>query len=217
MKKDSEIQALISGKSRPYRSVLIFGPPGSGKGTLGKFLSSAGNHFHLSSGDIFRGLSPESPAGRLFHSYAHKGHLLPDEITVGIWHHYMEGLIATNRYLPHQQLLLLDGIPRTPKQAELLSHHIKLMHIIVLETKDINKLIGRMQRRAVIEKRTDDMDEKVLRTRMKVYEEETIHLLENYPKECISRFNADQRPLEVLRDVLMRHSDLLCHSEEAYV
>ena len=217
MKKESDIQSLISGKSRPYRSILIFGPPGSGKGTLGKFLSSAGNHFHLSSGDIFRGLSPESPAGRLFHSYAHKGHLLPDEITVGIWHHYMEGLIATNRYFPHQQLLLLDGIPRTPKQAELLTHHIKLMHIIVLEMGNTEELIKRMQRRAVIEKRTDDMDESVLRTRMKVYAEETVHLLEQYPKERISRFNADQRPLEVLRDVLIKHSELLCHSEEAYI
>ena len=217
MKKESDIQSLISGKSRPYRSILIFGPPGSGKGTLGKFLSSAGNHFHLSSGDIFRGLSPESPAGRLFHSYAHKGHLLPDEITVGIWHHYMEGLIATNRYFPHQQLLLLDGIPRTAKQAELLNQHIKLMHIIVLEMGNTEELIKRMQRRAVIEKRTDDMDESVLRTRMKVYAEETVHLLEQYPKERISRFNADQRPLEVLRDVLMKHSELLCHSEEAYV
>ncbi|MBS0616414.1 MAG: nucleoside monophosphate kinase [Verrucomicrobia bacterium] len=217
MGKDSDIQSFISGKTRPYRSILIFGPPGSGKGTLGKFLSSAGNHFHLSSGDIFRGLSPESPAGRLFHSYAHKGHLLPDEITVGIWHHYMEGLIATNRYFPHQQLLLLDGIPRTPKQADLLNQHIKLMHIIVLEMANTEELIKRMQRRAVIEKRTDDMDEAVLRTRMKVYAEETVHLLEHYPKEKISRFNADQRPLEVLRDVLVRLSELLCHSEEAYL
>ena len=101
------------------RSVLIFGPPGSGKGTLGKFLSSAGNHFHLSSGDIFRGLSPESPAGQLYHTYASKGLLLPDELTIEIWRHFVDGLIATNRYFPASQLLLLDGIPRTIRQADL--------------------------------------------------------------------------------------------------
>ncbi len=217
MRKPLDVQSLIAGTTRPYRSILIFGPPGAGKGTLGKFLSSAGNHFHLSSGDIFRGLSPESPAGKLYHSYAGKGHLLPDDVTVGIWHHYVEGLIATNRYFPHQQLLLLDGIPRTVLQAELLENYIQIMHIIVLETPKVEELIKRMKRRALIERRADDMDDEVLRTRMRVYEEDTQKLLQHYPKELLSRFNAAQRPLEVLRDVLSDLSDLLSHSEESYV
>lgn len=217
MKKELDIQSLISGKSRPYRSILLLGPPGSGKGTLGKLLSSAGNHFHLSSGDIFRGLSPESPAGKLYHSYAGKGHLLPDDVTLGIWHHFVEGLIATNRYFPHQQLLLLDGIPRNINQAELIEPYIQIMHIIVLETKNIDILIKRMKRRALIERRADDLEETVLQTRMKVYAEDTHKLLEHYPASLISRFNADQRPLEVLRDVLSKLSHLLSHSEESYV
>src|SRR5579863_4732959 len=155
MKKELDIQSLISGKSRPYRSILLLGPPGAGKGTLGKLLSSAGNHFHLSSGDIFRGLSPESPAGKLYHSYAGKGHLLPDDVTVGIWHHFVEGLIATNRYFPHQQLLLLDGIPRTVPQTQLLEPYIDLIHIIVLETSNTGELLKRMKRRGLIERRMD--------------------------------------------------------------
>ncbi len=217
MKKELDIQSLISGKSRPYRSILLLGPPGAGKGTLGKLLSSAGNHFHLSSGDIFRGLSPESPAGKLYHSYAGKGHLLPDDVTVGIWHHFVEGLIATNRYFPHQQLLLLDGIPRTIHQAELLERYIQIMHIIVLETHNMDELIKRMKRRALIERRADDLEETVLETRMRVYAEDTQKLLEHYPASLISRFKADQRPLEVLRDVLAKLSHLLSHSEESYV
>lgn len=217
MKKELDIQSLIAGKSRPYRSILLLGPPGAGKGTLGKLLSSAGNHFHLSSGDIFRGLSPESPAGKLYHSYAGKGHLLPDDVTVGIWHHFVEGLIATNRYFPHQQLLLLDGIPRTITQAELLEKYIQIKHIIVLETHNIDELIKRMKRRALIERRADDLEDTVLETRMRVYTEDTEKLLEHYPSSLISRFKADQRPLEVLRDVLSKLSHLLSHSEESYV
>lgn len=207
-------QPLIEETHQPFRSILIFGPPGAGKGTLGKFLSSAGNHFHLSSGDIFRGLSPESPAGKLFHTYAGKGHLVPDEVTLKIWQHYVSGLIATNRYFPHQQFLLLDGVPRTLRQGELFAPYLKIMHIIVLETHNQDILIKRMQRRAIIERRMDDMDEKVLRTRMQVYEKETSKLLDFYPKERISRFNADLRPLEVLRDVLSELCDELSHSEE---
>jgi len=207
-------QSLIEEKHQPFRSILIFGPPGAGKGTLGKFLSSAGNHFHLSSGDIFRGLSPDSPAGRLFHTYAGKGHLVPDEVTLQIWRHFVNGLIATNRYFPHEQFLLLDGVPRTEKQAELFAPYLNILHVIVLDTPHIDVLVKRMQRRAIIERRMDDVDEKVLRTRMEVYEKETSKLLSHYPSRLISRFNADQSPLKVLRDVLVKLCDLLTHSKE---
>lgn len=212
--KDSELQGLLECFDHPLRAVLIFGPPGSGKGTLGKFLSSAGNHFHLSSGDIFRGLAPESAAGKLYYSYASKGHLLPDDATVKIWHHYVGGLIATNRYLPHQQLLLLDGIPRTTMQADLLDKYLNVLQIIVLDMSNVESLIRRMKRRAMIERRMDDFDEGVLRTRMEVYQNETVKLLQHYPAKLIRRFNADQRPLEVLRDVLVELSDVLSHSTD---
>jgi adenylate kinase len=201
--------SIIPQYNERFRTVLIFGPPGSGKGTLGKFLSSAGNHFHLSSGDIFRGLDPESPAGKLYHQYAGKGLLVPDEVTLQIWHHYVHGLIATNRYFPNQQLLLLDGLPRTLKQAELLEKHVQIEGIIVLEIEEIEVLIKRLQRRGLIEKRHDDMDPKVLKTRMEVYARDTSQLLKHYPSSLLSKFNAGQKPLEVLRDVLVSLTDLL--------
>lgn len=212
MTKKYQAKYLLEGLDHKLRAVLLFGPPGSGKGTQGKFLSSAGNHFHLSSGDIFRGLAPESAAGKLYYSYASQGHLLPDDATVQIWRHYVGGLIATNRYLPHQQLLLLDGIPRTAKQAQMLDKYLNILGVIVLDTHDIDALIQRMKRRAMIERRMDDFDEKILQTRIQVYQKETVKLLKHYPKELISRFNADLRPLEVLRDILIHLSGLLSHN-----
>ncbi len=199
--------------SDKFRTILVFGPPGSGKGTLGKFLSTAGNHFHLSSGDIFRGLDPDSSVGKLYHTYASKGNLVPDEVTIEVWLHYMQGLITTNHYFPQKQFLLLDGIPRTLQQAKILDQYIEVVKIIVLEMNDIEALMNRMKRRALIEKRQDDANEAVLRNRMQVYEKETLSLLDHYPTELIARFNADQTPLEVLRDVLIELSGVLSHPE----
>lgn len=196
-----------------FRTILIFGPPGSGKGTLGKFLSTAGNHFHLSSGDIFRGMDPDSPTGRLYHSYASKGNLVPDEVTIEVWRQYMDGLISTNRYFPTKQFLLLDGIPRTLLQAKILDQYIEVMKIIVLDMPNIDGLIKRMKRRALIEKRQDDADEEILKNRMDVYKKETLSLLDYYPSEKVATFNADQKPLEVLRDVLVQLSNVLSHPE----
>ena len=197
------VDSLLPEVKDKFQSVLIFGPPGAGKGTMGKFLSSAGNHFHLSSGDVFRGLSPESPAGKLYHSYAGKGQLLPDDVTIQIWHHYVNGLIATNRYFPKDQLLLLDGIPRTPTQVEIIQEYINVKKIILLESDDPNVLIQRIQRRALIEKRPDDRDPKVLEKRMEVYEKETFPVLDSYDSNLIAKFDAHQKPLEVLRDILV--------------
>lgn len=207
------MEHLIPHYTKKFRSVLIFGPPGSGKGTMGRFLSAAGNHVHLSSGDIFRGLSPDSPAGQLFHSYASKGHLVPDNVTLKIWHNYVLGLMATNRYFPSTQFLLLDGIPRTLEQAGLLDQYVEVLQVIVLKIDNKEKLIQRMKRRALIEGRHDDADENVLHTRFKVYEESTHALLSHYPKDLITPINADQKPLEVLKEILARLSALLSSPE----
>jgi len=191
------------------QSVLIFGAPGSGKGTQGKFLSSVGNHFHLSSGAIFRELSPDSPIGKIYHKYAEKGELLPDDITIEIWYHHMLELITTGRYFPKNQLLLLDGIPRTSKQAKSLNQYIEVKKIVVLENKQKDLFLQRLKKRALTEKRCDDGDKKILRRRMQIYEQEIVPLIQCYPQELIIYINADQRPLEVLKDILIAMSDLL--------
>lgn len=205
MKREEE----LFGFQEKLRAILLFGPPGAGKGTLGKVLSYAGNHIHLSSGDIFRGLDPESLAGKLYHTYASQGLLVPDEVTIKICHYYIDGLMATNRYFPHQQLLLLDGIPRTLRQAEILDAYIQVKQIILLEMPNLEALQRRLLKRGTIEKRGDDKDISILRTRMEVYEKETFKVLSHYPSSLVCRINADQRPLEVLRDVLVKLSSIL--------
>jgi adenylate kinase len=202
-------ETIIHPYEGKFSTILLFGPPGAGKGTLGKFLSGAGTQFHLSSGDIFRSLPAHSPAGKLYYSYASKGLLIPDEATIEIWKYYVQGLIATNSYYPEGQDLLLDGIPRTREQAQMLGSYINVRHIIVLEISNTKDLIRRMQNRARLEGRVDDVNIEVLKKRLEVYEEQIQNILDYYPKHLISMVDGGQKPLEVLRDVLVRLSHLL--------
>ena len=189
--------------------VLLFGPPGAGKGTIGQMICAAGNHFHLSSGNIFRHLSPESENGKLFHQYASEGKLVPDEVTLEVWKRYTRGLIDTNRYFPEQQLLLLDGIPRTKKQAQLLDEYVDVLHVIVLDIEDEDTILTRILRRAKIEKRTDDAEVTVIRNRVEEYHTKTTDVLTHYKKDIIYHYSAEKRPMEVLRDVLVGSTFIL--------
>ena len=191
------------------KAVLLFGPPGAGKGTIGSMICAAGNHYHLSSGQIFRGLPPESKSGEAFYKYASKGNLVPDEITVEIWWRYTKGLINTNRFYPTQQLRMLDGIPRTVEQAKLIEKYVDVIHIIVLQIHDEKEVFRRISRRAKIEKRLDDADEEVISTRIREYREKTRKVLDYYDRDQISFFNAEQTPMEVLRDVLVGCTHIL--------
>jgi len=204
-----EKESIIRPYEGKFSTIFLFGPPGSGKGTLGKFLANAGSQFHLSSGDIFRSLPVDSPAGKLYYSYASKGLLIPDDAAIEIWKYYVQGLIATNSYYPEGQDLLLDGIPRTLVQAQMLGSFINVRHIIVLEISNTKELIKRMQNRARLEGRVDDVDMEVLKKRLEVYEEQIHKILDYYPKHLISFVDGGQKPLEVLRDVLVRLSHLL--------
>jgi len=198
-------------RNEPFPSILLFGPPGSGKGTLGDLLHKIGGHIHVSSGEIFRSFDANSSMGALYRSYAHKGELVPDEVTVDMWRTYVQELIQSNQYSPHRQLLLLDGIPRTQKQVEMIAPYIQLKKILVLQVANVEVLMQRIRRRSSLEKRQDDVDEKVLRNRMAVYEKQTRSLLELYPRDQIAFVHADQKPLEVLRDVLVSISSILSY------
>jgi len=192
---------VIVSQAKRYPAVLLFGCPGSGKGTQGVVLGAMPNLKHLAMGDIFRGLDKASPIGLEFLSYSTKGQLVPDELTIRVFRHHVEGLIGAGTIDLAYHTLLLDGIPRTVKQVELLQEVIDVKQIVYLMIEDRDALIQRLVNRAAKSNRPDDADRKVIENRILVYERETHPVLDAYPKKLIARVNADQPPLGVLRDV----------------
>lgn len=184
----------------PYKTILLFGGPGSGKGTQGLALGALPQFVHVSSGDIFRGLSSESTIGQEFRSYSTKGLLVPDELTVRVWLRYMAGLENLEKFVPDYHILISDGIPRTLTQAEMLQSHLDVLQILYFKM-DQDRLVARLKGRALKEDRADDAKDEVIRKRIQVYEQATKPVLDVYPAELVTRINADQSMLEVARDV----------------
>jgi len=185
-----------------YRSILLFGPPGSGKGTQGKILGSVPGFFHLSVGDVFRSIDIGSHAGQQIYKYTSSGQLVPDELTVQIWKNTLDAYVALSTYKPREDLLVLDGIPRNVAQTELVKDHIDILQVINLTCDDEEDMILRMRRRAIRENRADDANEEVIRKRFDVFRNISKPVLDCYPEEIISTVEAKGSPAEVLRKIL---------------
>lgn len=186
----------------PYRSILLFGAPGTGKGTQGAILGNIPGFFHLSSGDMFRALDRDSELGEEFFKYSSQGLLVPDEFTVKLWAAHTRGLVESGAFDPATSVLVLDGIPRTPRQCDLMRGQIEVMKIIHLAIADRDELVERLKKRAHSSGRPDDASEDVVRRRLEVYEQETTPVLEHYRPADVAEVDAAQQPAEVIRDIL---------------
>lgn len=184
-----------------YRTILLFGAPGSGKGTQGKILGNIPGFYHSATGDIFRSLDLQSEMGRKFWEYASRGELVPDEFTVKLWRQYIKGLEMINQFRPETEFLVLDGLPRNLKQRQLLEDTIDVVKIIYLRA-DLNKMVERLRRRALKENRFDDASDTVIRKRMEVYEKETRPVLDTYPKDRIVRVDATMSQIRLLTEIV---------------
>jgi adenylate kinase len=186
----------------PYKAVLIFGAPGTGKGTQGKILGNIPGFYHFSCGEVFRNLDISSDLGREFYEYSSRGELVPDELTVRLWVQAIHAHTVLGDYKPRVDLLVLDGIPRTLEQARLMSEYVDVLKVVHLHCEDEQAMVERLRKRALKENRYDDADEKVIRQRWQVYQRETYPLLAYYPPEHVVAVDSIGSPGRVLRDVL---------------
>ncbi len=186
-----------------YKTILLFGAPGAGKGTQGKILGTIPNFFHCACGDVFRSLSASNPLARVFIDYTSRGQLVPDQPTVKLWRQYIRRERA-GRFNPATDTLVLDGIPRNLHQAQMLAEALDVKAVFYLHCTNFDSLVHRLQRRALKENRLDDANLDVIRQRLKVYDQETKPVLNFYGPKLVHRINSTQTPTKVLCDIL-RH------------
>lgn len=159
-------------------NLVLFGPPGAGKGTQAAKLIDKYNLVHLSTGDIFRAnIKGETELGKLAKSFIDKGELVPDDVTIGM----LESEVDKN---PDAKGFIFDGFPRTTPQAEALSAFLAgkdtSVSVMTALAVDEDELVKRLLLRGQDSGRADDQDENIIRNRIKVYNEQTAVVADFY-------------------------------------
>ncbi|MGI9535232.1 MAG: adenylate kinase [Thermodesulfobacteriota bacterium] len=161
--------------------IIIFGPPGAGKGTQANFITERYNVPHISTGDLLReAVKNETETGLHAKSFMDKGELVPDTVVIEIIKQKLANL-ENNKFM-------LDGFPRTVAQAEALDNmleeiNLKLDAVIFLDVDD-EEVVSRILKRQEIEGRQDDSED-VVRNRLNVYKEQTSPLSNYYESKGI--------------------------------
>ena len=159
-------------------NIVLFGPPGAGKGTQSEKIIAAYGLSHLSTGDLFRKhLGEGTELGTLAKTYMDRGHLVPDEVVIQMVEHKIGSAVGSKGFI-------FDGFPRTTAQAEALDAMLEKngMHIsgmIALEVPQ-ELLKERIRERGKTSGRSDDQEEEKINTRIQVYLDETLPVAEYY-------------------------------------
>lgn len=161
-------------------NLILFGPPGSGKGTQSEQLVAKYHLKHLSTGDLLRSeISQKTPLGLEARSLMEKGHLVPDEVVIGMISSALDANPTVNGFL-------FDGFPRTSAQAEALDKLLELKKtsisvMLALEVSE-EELVKRLLKRGQTSGRIDDNNDTVIRERIIEYNRKTAAVADHYKK-----------------------------------
>jgi adenylate kinase len=162
-------------------NIILFGPPGSGKGTQASKLKDRYKLLHISTGDIFRSeISNKTELGLAAKKYMDEGKLVPDDVTIGMLAKFLDSNYNPSIY----KGIIFDGFPRTIPQAEALDkllseRKMPVNKVLSLEVED-EDVVKRIILRGASSGRSDDMDEGTVRKRLQVYKDQTSPLKGHY-------------------------------------
>lgn len=161
-------------------NIVLFGPPGSGKGTQSEIIKNKYQFTHISTGEIFRTeMADNTELGLLAKDYVKKGELVPDELVVKLVMKFLSQHTTSKGFI-------FDGFPRTIKQAEILRKHLfetgHTIKVMIYLNVPHDELVKRMIKRGELTNRPDDLDEEIIENRLKVYKEITEPVIDFYER-----------------------------------
>jgi adenylate kinase len=161
-------------------NLVLFGPPGAGKGTQSEKLINHYGLVHISTGDVFRAIDPESDLAKLAKSYSDKGDLVPDDVTIQI----LENEVSKH---PNAKGVIYDGFPRTNAQAEALDKFLggkgdSISMMVALDVAE-EELKTRLLKRAEVSGRADDADPEIIKNRIANYNRQTAPVADFYKEQ----------------------------------
>ena len=188
-------------------NLILFGPPGSGKGTQSEKLIAKYNLKHLSTGDLLRSeIAKKTPLGLEAKKFMDKGQLVPDEVVIGM----ISSALDSN---PDAVGFLFDGFPRTSNQAEALDNLLeqKNYFIKVMLALDVSEqeLVKRLVKRGETSGRPDDSNEQVIRTRIQEYHKKTSPVADYYKKQNKVILVKGEGSVENIFNILTKEIDSL--------
>ena len=181
-------------------NLILFGPPGSGKGTQAGLLVEKHDFLHISTGDMFREeLSRNTPLGQQARSYMDAGHLVPDEVTIAMLRKRVE-------QHPDVTGIIFDGFPRTDPQAaelnDLMEERDSQINALILLDVDADTIVQRILGRGATSGRADDLKEDVIRTRYQNFVNYTSPVFDFYDELGLAhRVDGTLTPEEVMREI----------------
>ncbi len=168
------------------KNIILFGPPGSGKGTQAELLKNKIKLNHISTGDVFRNnIKNSTPLGKLAAKYMDNGQLVPDKVTIDLLSSELE------KY-PQSKGFIFDGFPRTIDQAHAFDElfetkNLSLTMVLSLEVSE-DELVSRLLNRGISSGRQDDQNKDVILNRIKVYNQQTSILKSYYMNKIKNSF-----------------------------
>ncbi len=200
-----------------FQTLLLFGAPGSGKGTQGLILGAIPRFYHCACGDVFRALDTRTAIGQEFLKYSSQGKLVPDDVTVRLWKARIDSMVDTHLFKPDIDFLVLDGIPRNVEQARIMEQYIDVVQVFHLTCPDRAELARRLKKRALKDNRLDDASDDVIKRRLEIYDEESRPILDYYDEEVTTHTDAQQSPAVVVNEILDKLMTLEAWAENAKI